>query len=148
MVAGEERKLGKDAIGRLSRGWAFGSPAFRARLDEELVAQSSVHARFELLGADREAHIAARAELWEERLLALAAAFGIELTQLPAQKCADEKLQLAAGLKRITSVSNGWLAARLRMGATTSVSTLLHRFESRGGASRQNFKRVLAKFAS
>lgn len=43
------------------------SPAFRARLNEELVAQSSVQERFELLRADRAAPVAARAEAGEER---------------------------------------------------------------------------------
>ena len=65
-AAGVEAKLGCKAIGRFSCGWAIGSPAFRARLNEELVAQSSVQERFELLGADRAAHVAARAELGEK----------------------------------------------------------------------------------
>ena len=145
-VAGAERKMGPDAIGRLSRGWAIGSPAFRARLREELVAQSSVQARFELLGADREAHRTARAELWDERLHALASGFGIELTNLPAQKSAVEKLQLAAALKRITSVSNRWLADRLQMGAPTGVSSFLHRFHAGGGDRTRLFRRVLASY--
>ena len=144
-VARTEQSIGREAKGRLSRGWAIGSPAFHTRLNEELVAQSSMQARFELLGADREAHHTARAELWEERLQALAAAFAIKLDELPAQKSAKEKLQLAAALKRITSVSNGWLAARLRMGAATGVSSFLHRFEISGETRSRYFESVLAR---
>ncbi|MBI4625190.1 MAG: transposase, partial [Verrucomicrobia bacterium] len=146
-VAGHEAKLGRRAFGRLSRGWAIGSSAFRVRLNDELLAQSSLEQRYELLGADREAHIAARAELWGERLQALAGAFGVELARLPAKKSAMEKLRLAAALKRITSVSNRWLAERLQMGAATSVSTLLHRFHESGGTRTRAFKAVLSRFS-
>ncbi|MBI4623213.1 MAG: hypothetical protein HY736_08345, partial [Verrucomicrobia bacterium] len=52
-------------------------------------------------------------------------ALGSKLEALPAQISAAEKLRLAMALKRITSVSNQWLAKRLGMGAATSVSSLL-----------------------
>ena len=145
-VAGEERKMGCHAIGRMSRGWAIGSSAFRSRLNAELVAQSSVQARFELLGADREAHATARADLWEERLQTLAAGFGTKLDELSPQKSAVEKLRLAAALKHITSVSNRWLAERLHMGAPTGVSSFLHRFRTSGGTRSRLFQRVLAGY--
>ena len=147
-VAGEEASLGRKAIGRLSCGWAIGSPAFRSRLNEELVKQSAIQERFELLGADREAHAAARAELWEERLQALAASFAIDLTGLPAQKSAPEKLRLASALKRITSVSNRWLAQRLQMGAPTGVSSFLYRFQASGGTRTRSFQAGVGSFVA
>ncbi len=52
-MAGEETSLGRKALGRLSRGWAIGSPVFRRSLNEELTRQSATQDRFELLGADR-----------------------------------------------------------------------------------------------
>jgi len=146
-VSGDEAKLGRDALGRMSRGWAIGSNAFCARLNDKLVGQSSVQERFELLGADREAHIAARAELWEARLQDLAREFGIELADLPAKKSADDKLRLAAALKRTTSVSNRWLAQRLAMGAPTSVGSLLHRFHASGATNSPAYKAGLSRFS-
>jgi hypothetical protein len=88
----------------------------------------------------------ARKEVWEERLRALATAFDISLDRLPAKKSAEEKLMLAAALKRTTSVSMVWLAERLQMGATDSIGSLLHRFHERGGTERPDFKRILSGF--
>ena len=147
-MAGEEARLGRKALGRLSSGWAIGSPAFRRGLNEKLTRQSATQERFELLGADREAHVAARADLWEERLQKLAASFAIDLTGLPAQKSAPEKLQLAAALRQITSVSNRWLAQRLQMGAPTGVSSFLHRFQASGGTRTRSFRTAVEPFAN
>ncbi len=94
----------------LARRWAIGSAAFRAELREKLRTATAQRARFELLGADREAVRAARRECWEERLRRLAAAFGINLAELPRQKSAVEKLTLAAAMKETTSASMAWLA--------------------------------------
>jgi REP element-mobilizing transposase RayT len=145
-VAREEASSGRKAIGRLSCGWAIGSAAFRRRLHEELMKQSAIQVRFELLGADREAHAVARAEWWEERLQALAARFAIDLNGLPAQKSASEKLRLAAALKQITSVSNHWLAHRLQMGAPTGVSSFLRRFQAGGGTRTRSFQAAVGPF--
>jgi hypothetical protein len=56
------------------------------------------------------------------------------------------KLVLAAALKRTTSVSIGWLARRLEMGAPDSVGSLLHRFRVTGCMEDSKFKNVLSKF--
>ena len=146
-VAAADAKLGDQARGRLSRGWALGSPAFHVRLAQELEACSSMVERFELLGADAEAHRQARAEVWEYKLLRLAEALEVDLANLPAKKSAAEKLRLAAALKRVTSVSNRWLAERLRMGAATSVPSLLHRFWRSGAAENRAFESVLSRFS-
>jgi len=80
-------------------------------------------------------------------LQALAKEFGIELAALPARKSAEDKLRLAAALKRITSVSNRWLARRLAMGAPTSVSSILHRFHASGAANSHALEAVLSRFS-
>jgi len=53
---------------------------------------------------------------------------GIDLAKLPAQKSAPEKAMLAAAMKRSTSVSNAWLADRLKMGQPASASQFARRF--------------------
>ena len=128
----------------LIRGLAIGSDAFRAQLLAQMKA--ALTPRFSLLGADRAAVREARKEVWEKRLRALTTAFGISLDRLPAKKSTEEKLILAAALKRSTSVSMVWLADRLPMGATDSVGSLLHRFHERGGTDGPAFKRILSEF--
>ena len=78
----------------------------------------------------------------------LAASIAIDLTGLPAQKSAPEKLQLASALKQLTSVSNRWLAQRLQMGAPTGVSSFLHRFQASGGTRTRSFRAAVEPFAS
>lgn len=132
-VAGIEAKAGADGRGRLSSGWTIGSAAFRGEVHARLAAQVDLERRFGLLGADREAHVAAREGLWEERLQALASSQAIDLRALPAGKSAREKVQLAVSLRRETSVSNRWLATRLQLGSESGVSSLLHRYEKGQG---------------
>ena len=100
-----------------------------------------------MYGADREAHLQARAELWEERIQTVATACGVDLRRLPALKSASEKLRVAAVMKRITSVANRWLAERLEMGSPTSVAPLIHRFNQSGEADTRAFKRILSRFS-
>jgi hypothetical protein len=66
--------------------------------------------------------------------------------RLPPKKSATEKLVLAAALKRTTSVSIGWLAQRLEMGAPDSVGSLLHRFRVSGGMNGAQFKNGFSRF--
>jgi len=70
----------------------------------ELVRGRPEAERFELLGADREAHQRARAAVWEEKLRDGATALGVSLDRLPLAKSAPEKMILAALLKTATSV--------------------------------------------
>ncbi len=128
VLAEEDAGRREDKFGRLSRGWAIGSPAFKLGLKKEMQGASLAGNRFELLGADRSAQRELRAETWEEVLQSAAAAFKVSLDRLPAPKSAPEKVQLAALMKRVTSVSNGWLAERLEMGAQASVSQYVRRF--------------------
>jgi putative transposase len=148
VLAEEDAKRRGDKFGRLSRGWAVGSKEFRAGLSKDLVAQGAQAARFELLGADRQAHSEARAVLWEEQLQAAAHALGVHLDRLGDAKSAPEKVRLAALLKTVSSVSNRWLAERLGMGAPGSVTQYVRRFRLRGDADAKSFKAALSNVRS
>lgn len=145
VLAEQDAKRRDEKFGRLSRGWAVGSPEFKAELKQELSGQKVGRERFELLGADRAAQIEARAELWEEKLRRLAKALGLVLENLPAQRSAAEKVRLAAAMKTLTSVSNTWLAERLQMGLPASVSQYVRRFRLAGGATEKAFRAALSK---
>ena len=145
VLAEEDTPRREEKFGRLSRGWAVGSVDFRAQLQRELAAQARGRGGFEVLGADRAAHREARAAVWEARLQTAARSLGVALARLPAKKSAAEKVQLAALLKQATSVSNGWLAARLAMGAPGSVTQFVRRWRAGGGAATRRFKAALSK---
>ena len=144
LLAEQDPDSREQRFAELTRGWAIGSPEFHAELHARMNRPNP--ARFAFLGADGAAAREARREIWEERLRGLATAFGISLDRLPPKKSATEKLILAAAMKRTTSVSIGWLAQRLEMGATDSVGSLLHRFRVSGGMDRLEFKNVLSRF--
>ena len=145
VLAEEEAKLRDKKFGRLSRGWVVGSADFKLALRKDLTARSSRLERLELAGADRAGQRELRAELWEETLQAGAKSLGLALGKLPAQQSAAEKVLLAALMKTATSVSNGWLAERLAMGKTASVSQYVRRFRLAGGPARRDFKRALSR---
>lgn len=145
VLAEEEGKLRDQKFGRLSRGWALGSRQFQADLKTQLSEHGAARERFALLGADGEACRQVRAELWEEKLRAAAGATGVDLDSLPDRRSAPEKVQLAALMKTATSVSNAWLAERLRMGKPASVSQYVRRFRLRGAAEAPGFARALSR---
>ena len=86
-------------------------------------------------------------ELWEERVRVVARAFRIDLRNRPSPKFAPENVQAAVVMKRITPVSNRWLAERLDLGHPTSMDPLLHRFRQHGEAEQRAFKAILSRFA-
>ncbi|WP_415909086.1 transposase [Oleiharenicola sp. Vm1] len=143
-LAEEDLKWREKRFGRLSRGWAIGSPGFRHGLRKELEGIGAGPTRFELLGVDRAALHEARAEFWEEKLRRAAGALGIPLGKLPTKYSDPGKVALAALMKQTTSVSNGWLAERLQMGRPASVSQFVRRFCLSGGTSRHEFQRARA----
>ncbi|HWA85000.1 MAG TPA: transposase [Opitutus sp.] len=144
VLAEEDAKLREERFGRLSRGWAIGSAEFKADLKLALVREGGGKEKFAVLGADRDAHRELKAELWEERVVAAAKAFGTRLDALPPKQSAPEKVRLAALMKAATSVSNGWLAERLKMGSAGNVSQYVRRFHLRGENRRHAFKAALA----
>lgn len=146
LLVEKDPRFRDEKFAALTRTWAIGSAAFRAEIRARLSQRSDRATRFSLLGADREAVRLARIELWEDQLRALATAFGIALDNLPRKKSAAEKLILATALKQTTSVSRVWLAQRLQMGASDSISSLLHRFRATGATERAEFKAILSGF--
>jgi hypothetical protein len=142
--AEEDARRREEKFGWLSRGWAIGSAEFRADLKQELVQLGAGQDGFELLGADRAAQREARSALWEEKLRVAAKALGVALNRLPAKKSAPEKVKLAALLKATTSVSNGWLAERLALGRSGSVTQWVRRFRQAGGADKREFRTAMS----
>lgn len=116
---------------KLSRGWCVGGREFKAEMKKEHLARGAELERF--AGLEPEAVQAERAELWEERLQALAKAAKVDITKLPAPKSHPDKVRLAAALKHRTSVSNAWLAARLGMGKPASASQFVRRYHLQEG---------------
>lgn len=145
VLAGEDSRRGQEKFGRLSRGWGVGSADYLAALRRDLAVIAPVAQRFELLGADRVAVLEARKTLWEECLQRLATCLTIDLRQLPVAKSAEPKVQLAALMKLGTSVSNVWLAERLKMGCPGSVTQFVRRFRARGGTQSAAFRAALSK---
>lgn len=131
-------------FGKLSRGWCVGSPEFRAELRKNLTdCQGRDRQRF--AGIEPDEWQRERETAWAEYLQASAAALGINLNALPPKKSAPEKVQLAAILKHMSDVSNGWLARRLKMGEPGSVSQFVHRFRLAGGTETPAFQAVLSR---
>lgn len=131
----------------LSRGWAIGSLQFISKLRKELQKLVGSNERVTLYGADRDAHLQARAALWELRIHEVATALEVRLQALPSRKSALEKLQIAAIMRRTTSVSNRWLANRLQMGEPTGIGSLLSRFNRSAEPRTQTFKKALSRFS-
>jgi REP element-mobilizing transposase RayT len=142
LIDEEDAKRREERFGRLSRGWVIGSKVFKAGIRAEL--KELGQSRFELLGADRQAHAELRAEIWEEKLQQLAKVARIRLEALPAKKAAPEKLRLAAAMKATTTASNRWLAERLVMGEPGTVSQYVRRFRLSGGTAEKQFRSLLS----
>jgi len=145
VLAEEDARRREDEFGRLSRGWAIGSAEFQHDLERELAPSVRGREGFELLGADRKAQQQARNALWEETLVALAAALRIDLNELPPKKSAADKVRLAAMMTQMTSVSNAWLARRLQMGVPGSVTQYVRRFRLHSHASQPDCRRILSR---
>lgn len=132
----------------LCTGWAIGSAEFKAKLRARLAPRDGPDARLEIVGADREAQQQVRAAIWEEKLQRAAVALELSLASLPASKSAPDKVRLAALLRQATSVSNVWLAGRLKMGKPGSVSQFVGRFRRSGGTETNEFKSALSRVAT
>ncbi|WP_221032740.1 transposase [Actomonas aquatica] len=137
--------LAEDAVAKkelvakkMSRGWCLGSFEFKKQQLEEMKERGAELERFKGSGAGELRK--EREQVWEDRLVALAASARIDLGKLGKRKSAPEKVLLAAVLKQSTSVSNGWLATRLEMGQAASASQFVRRLllqkEGRGAVER------------
>jgi putative transposase len=145
VLAEEDARRGQEKFGRLSRGWGVGSADYLTALRRDLAVIAPVAQPFELLGADRSAVLEARATLWEECLQRMASCLNVDLRNLSVAKSAESKVQLAALMKLGTSVSNDWLAQRLRMGRPGSVTQYVRRFHLKGGTQSAAFRAALSR---
>jgi REP element-mobilizing transposase RayT len=135
--ASEDPKETELIAQRMSRGWCVGSKAFREEAKQALEAKGIGLdlARYSGLGPEEIA--AEKVAGWEDRLAALARAAKIDLGSLPPRKSAREKVLLAAAMKQITSVSNGWLGERLQIGKPATVSQFVRRWSEDPKRKRQ-----------
>lgn len=123
--AGKKKEL---VAARLSRGWCVGSGGFKKEMRQEAAQRGADLDRERFGGLEPQDVQTERAVVWEERLRLLAKEAKIKLETLPVQKSHPTKALLAAALKQSTSVSNGWLSQRLRMGPPASASQFARRW--------------------
>ncbi len=121
--AGAKKEL---VASRMSRGWCLGGREFKQQMKQEAAQRGADLERF--AGLEPEEVKRERTELWEERLGALARAAQVDLAALPEKKSHPDKALLAAAMKLSTSVPNGWLGERLRMGPPASASQYARRW--------------------
>lgn len=112
---------------KLSQGWCVGTKAFLQDMRNKVTLRGMEMERYAGL-EPAEVQIERRLA-WEEKLLLLAEAAKIDLSNLAPAKSAPEKVLLAAALKRTSSVPNGWLAKRLGMGKPASASQFVRHWE-------------------
>lgn len=128
-------KVDDAAMKALMRGWYLGEPSFGDKL-RSLV--SPEHVRVTGRDAVAKSHDEAVAEELVNRLFD-AVRLPKERRQLSEIRKGDErKVLVAALLRKHTSVSNSWLAERLAMGHTGSVSRAIGVF----GKSKGNIKKM------
>jgi REP element-mobilizing transposase RayT len=134
----------EEKFGRLSRGWAVGTQTFRQNLLADLQAQGADVEHAARPGESEGDRRTIRDEVWSASLATAATAAGLALDQLGGRKSDPDKVLLAAVLKASTDVSNGWLSARLQMGAPASASQFVRRFHLREGPVDPRFLRAKA----
>jgi len=99
----------------LSRGWAVGTPDFKAALLKHEAAALESRA-WESIGAAE-----VRRARWEAALATAQNRLGKKLRE-DRRKSAPWKVAIASHLKATTDVSNSWLAEKLKMGSPFYVS--------------------------
>ena len=142
-LAAEEAAGRAESFDRLSRGGMIGSAEFKQALQKDLAKVAGDLEKIRLSGATETTGW--REELWEEKLQRAARALRLKLDRLGARKSAQDKVRLAALMKAATSVSNGWLAARLDMGRPASVSQYVRRFHLARDDAAPDFQAALSK---
>lgn len=117
----------------IRRGWRFGAEDFLERLVGSGVAEN----------ANREIHEGdAVAETMEEKSTCVIAEFlgkrKVELEELRARRKGDPlKIELAAELRKQTSMSMSWIARELNAGAPNSVWNAMRRLQASGGVGKR-----------
>ena len=114
-----------EAAAELRRGWCLGSPEFKARMLERMEGQLGEHhsGRLRLETAQAKAE-----RIMAEELVRL----GWDAGQLSVRRKNDPgKLNLAARLRRETTLSLKDIAQRVGLGSSKSANATLHRWMSR-----------------
>jgi len=67
---------------------------------------------------------------------------------MPQRGVREFRMDRPCLLNHVEPFSREWLAGRLQMGASDSISSLLHRFRATGATERAEFKAILSGFRS
>lgn len=126
-LATDEVEKKKLVEAKLSSGWCKGTKEFRKSMRDEAREKGALLDRVRFEGLEAKELVREREAYWEDMLGKASVLAGIDLDNLPAAKMAPDKSLLAAVLKRSTSVSNKWLAARLMMGQPSTASQATRR---------------------
>jgi len=144
LLSEEDPRQRQGKFGDMSRGWVVGTKEFRRELAKELKQRGA-----DLDLPTRGGNEGAAAELleqdWTDQLERAAKAARIDLQHLGPLKSAEEKVILAAALKRTSGVSNGWLCEHLKMGTPASVSQFVRRFLLAGGQEDPRFRQAMSR---
>ena len=123
----EQREVDESAYRSLRRGWCFGSLEFKEGLREGLCELLGSVDRSSVVGEPRRMHDEAEAE---RLLIDAAGMIGMDLTGLDQLKKGDlRKGILAWFLSKNTSVGQKWIAKRLWMGDSSTVSRVIRQVE-------------------
>lgn len=130
------------ALGRcMCKGWCLGGPEFRKAVSKDFAR------RPETVRLDREQLAKLNLDLWEELLERCLRALGVGEADIASGKPSSAwKLAIARKLRVESSVSNAWLAERLRMGAPKSVSAICGRY-AKERESKCEFAKKLKKLS-
>ena len=125
LVEGRRGQESGEAFAGIRRGWCLGDEAFRQELLERVLAKAGP----QHYGAE----LAESAEAKAERIVAEELdKRGWKLEELAARRKGEaEKVAMARRLRRETTMTLAWIAARLRMGTKTHLAHLLY-WEGRG----------------
>jgi len=115
---------------KLSRGWCVGSDAFKSLMSAKAKEKGMDLRAERFRGIEPEVYQEQRELQWEDTLRTFAHGNEIDLEKLGPKKSDSHKALLAALMKQTTSVSNAWLARRLKMGAPASASQFARRYRS------------------
>jgi len=122
MEARREQAMDESQCETLRRAWCLGSEAFRQQMLERMEGQLGEYHSGELR---RESGVARAERIITEELGRL----GWTEVQLRERRKSDPaKLALATRLRRETTQTVGWIAARLQMGTRKSAAAKLHRW--------------------
>lgn len=137
----EQREVDESAHRALRRGWCLGSPEFKEGLRAGLCESLGSMDRSSVVGEQRRMHDEAEAE----RLLIHAAGVSeMDLTRLDQLKKGDlRKGVIAWFLSKNTSVGQKWIAKRLWMGDSSTVSRVVRQIERTKDSEIVKWKKVL-----